>query len=73
MNSVVLVKKNAAMTIRTIMENEDISQTKLASLCDINRQAVQQSLNRKSGDMRMSTFTKMIRAMGYVLQAVKIS
>lgn len=61
----------AGAAIREIMKIEKLNQTQLAKLMDCNRQAVQQSLSRKSGTMRVSTMSKMAEAMGWKIVLTK--
>ena len=68
---VVFVKEDPASALKAIMDAEGYTQTKLAEKLDINRQAVQQSLNRRSRNMRVMTMQKMVNAMGYELAVVK--
>ena len=66
-----LVNGDAASAVKEVMDHEHVNQTKLAEMCGMNRQAVQQSINRKSRNMRVTTMEKLLNAMGYELAIVR--
>ena len=66
-----LVRDGAAEALKQVMEDEKLSQTDLATMVGISRQSIQQSLNRKSHNMRVLTMQKFVNAMGYELAIVK--
>lgn len=71
MERMIIVNGDAGSAIKEVMEAEKMTQTSLAERAQMNRQAVQQSLNRKSHNMRVLTMQKFVNAMGYELAIVK--
>lgn len=63
---------NAAMTIRNIMEKENVSQKELAEKMGCVRQNVSQTLNRGTVNMRYDSFYRMVKALGYEIFLKKI-
>lgn len=64
--------ENAAMTIRQIMEREDVNQKELAEKMGCVRQNVSQTLNRGTVNMRYDSFYRMAKALGYEIILRKI-
>ena len=72
MNVTELKGTGAADTIRKIMKNEGITQSRLAESIGCTRQNVAQLLNANEISMRYDSFTKMISALGYEVIVKKI-
>ena len=70
MMKMITVGEKAADAIKSVMEIEKINQTMLAEKMNYNRQAVQQSLNRRVSTMRVETMRRMIEAMGWKIVLV---
>ena len=70
MMNMIAVGQKAADAIKSVMEIEKVNQTMLAEKMDYNRQAVQQSLNRRAGTMRVETMRRMVEAMGWKIVLV---
>lgn len=64
------VGQKAGDAIKSVMEIEKINQTMLAEKMNYNRQAVQQSLNRRAGTIRVETMRRMVEAMGWKIVLV---
>ncbi len=64
--------ENAAVTIRQIMEREDVNQKELAEKMGCVRQNVSQTLNRGTVNMRYDSFYRMAKALGYQIVLRKI-
>lgn len=67
-----LSAKNAAATIRQILEREDVNQKELAEKMGCVRQNVSQTLNRGTVNMRYDSFYRMAKALGYEIILRKI-
>lgn len=70
MMNMIAVGQKAADAIKSVMEIEKVNQTMLAEKMNYNRQAVQQSLNRRAGTMRVETMRMMVEAMGWKIVLV---
>lgn len=70
-NKTVYVTDGAAGALKQVMEDEKLSQTDLATMVGISRQSIQQSLNQKSKNMRVATFTRIANAIGWDVALVK--
>ncbi len=55
-----------------IIEEQGMNQNKLAEQIGMTRQAVQQTLNRRKGTMRVSTMAKIAEALGWRLVLEKM-
>lgn len=64
--------ENAAVTIRQIMEREDVNQKALAEKMGCVRQNISQTLNRGTVNMRYDSFYRMAKALGYEIVLRKI-
>ncbi|MEY8424274.1 helix-turn-helix domain-containing protein [Lachnospiraceae bacterium 38-14] len=51
--------------VRSILEQEELNQQKLADKMGVARQNVSQALNRNRISMRFDNFEKMVSALGY--------
>ena len=51
--------------VRSILEQEELNQQKLADKMGVARQNVSQALNRNRISMRFDNFQKMVSALGY--------
>lgn len=71
MNRMIEVHGDAGAAVEEMMKIEGLNQTGLAKLMDCNRQAVQQSLHRRSGTMRVSTLARMAEAAGWKIVLTK--
>ena len=70
MMNMIAVGQKAADAIKSVMEIEKVNQTMLAEKMNYNRQAVQQSLNRRAGTMLVETMRRMVEAMGWKIVLV---
>lgn len=64
--------ENAAVTIRQIMEREDVNQKELAEKMGCVRQNISQTLNRGTVNMRYDSFYRMAKTLGYEIILRKI-
>ncbi len=71
MNSHFLSRENAAVTIRQIMEKENVNQKELAEKMGCKRQNVSQILNRGTVNMRYDSFYRIVKALGYDIVLIK--
>ena len=71
MEKMVIVEEDAGAAVREVMELEGINQSQLADLMQVNRQSVQQSLNRRGKTLRVSTLNRMLKALGYRIVLAK--
>ena len=60
-----LLTEDPGNEIKRIMDDEGVTQTELARRMQINRQSIQQSLTRKSKNMRVQTLLKILGSLGY--------
>lgn len=63
---------NAEETIRSILDEEKMTQQDLADRMGITRQNISQSLNRNAKSMRYDSFSKMVTALGYEIVVKKL-
>ena len=61
----IIVAEDPASAVREAMKEAGLNQTQLADSMKISRQSIQQSLNRKSKNMRVATMVKIVNAIGY--------
>lgn len=71
MNRKEISGNDPAEIIRTILEQENISQKELADRMGTIRQNVSQMLNRNTVSMRYRSFYNMIEALGYEIVVQK--
>ena len=57
--------------ISEIMEKKKVNNTKLARDIGMSRQSLHQIMARNPDGMKLSTFQKILEAMGYEIQIVK--
>ena len=70
-DKMIRVDEDPAGAIRQAMKNENLNQTNVAEKIGASRQSVQQSLSRKSKNMRAQTRVKIAGAIGYDVTLVK--
>lgn len=70
-DKMIRVDEDPAGAIRQAMKNENLNQTNVAEKIGASRQSVQQSLSRKSKNMRAQTMVKIAGAIGYDVTLVK--
>ena len=63
---------SAEETIRSILDEEKMTQQDLADKMGITRQNISQFLNRNAKSMRYDSFSKMVTALGYEIVIKKL-
>lgn len=67
----IIVGEDPSGAIRKIMDEENLNQSQVADKIGKTRQSVQQSLSRKSRNMRVQTMVRIAGAIGYNVAFVK--
>ena len=65
MEKIELTGTDPVKIVRSILEQEELNQQKLADKMGVARQNVSQALNRNRISMRFDNFEKMVSALGY--------
>lgn len=61
---------NTGKVIRRLRQRQNVTQAKLAEICDLSTNCVNQFENRDGG--RVDTFNKLLRGLGYELVIMKV-
>ena len=65
MEKIEITGTDPVKVVRSILEQEELNQQKLADKMGVARQNVSQALNRNRISMRFDNFEKMVSALGY--------
>lgn len=71
MEKIEIIGTDPVKIIRSILEQEKLSQQELADKMGVARQNVSQALNRNRISMRFDNFERMVSALGYEIIARK--